>query len=170
MIMATRIHLFPFRTQKLSSALPKVLSHPRLGRIASCRISKKRNRNHKLRLRLFFGFQKSAIATISCDCVFFLQLAIRHGRPNEAFHRTVDTHCPCRSEMSEDIRPVRAVTEPPCFHLNGGEKASCRISIKNDRFQAENGHFFYVLTIPPSASYWFNMLNFNQVLLSDSAY
>ena len=127
MIMATRIHLFPFRTQKLSSSTAKVLSHPRLGRIASCRISKKRNRNHKLRLRLF------------------LQLAIRHGRPNEAFHRTVDTHCPCRSEMSEDIRPVRAVTEPPCFHLNGGEKASCRISLKNDRFQAENGHFSFIL-------------------------
>ena len=81
MIMATRIHLFPFRTQKLSSSTAKVLDHPRSGRIASC-----------------------------------------------------------------------------------------RISIKNDRFQAENGHFFYVLTIPPSASYWFNMLNFNQVLLSDSAY
>ena len=28
-------------------------------------------------------------------------------------------------EMSEDIRPVRALPEPPCFHLNGGEKASC---------------------------------------------
>ena len=38
-MMATRIHLFPFRTQKLSSSTAKVLSHPRLGRIASCRIS-----------------------------------------------------------------------------------------------------------------------------------
>ena len=47
-IMATRIHLFPFRTQKLSSSTAKVL-----GRIASCRISKKRNRNE------------------SCGCVFF---------------------------------------------------------------------------------------------------
>ena len=54
-MMATRIHLFPFRTQKLSSSTAKVLSHPRLGRIASCRISEKRNRNHKLRLRLFFA-------------------------------------------------------------------------------------------------------------------
>ena len=38
-IMATRIHLFPFRTQKLSSSTAKVLDHPRSGRIASCRIS-----------------------------------------------------------------------------------------------------------------------------------
>ena len=42
-IMKQRIHLFPFRTQKLSSALPKVLpkvlSGPPLGRIGSCRIS-----------------------------------------------------------------------------------------------------------------------------------
>ena len=37
--MKQRIHLFPFRTQKLSSALPKVLSGPPLGRIGSCRIS-----------------------------------------------------------------------------------------------------------------------------------
>ena len=37
--MATRIHLFPFRTQKLSSSTAKVLDHPRSGRIASCRIS-----------------------------------------------------------------------------------------------------------------------------------
>ena len=55
-IMATRIHLFPFRTQKLSSSTAKVLDHPRSGRIASCRISKKRNRNE------------------SCGCVFFCNL------------------------------------------------------------------------------------------------
>ena len=54
-------------------------------------------------------FKKGAIATTSCGCVLFLQLAIRQGRTNEAFHRTADTRCPCRSEMSEDIRPVRAV-------------------------------------------------------------
>ena len=124
MIMATRSHLFPFRTQKLSSSTAKVLSHPRLGRIASCRISKKRNRNHKLRLRLF------------------LQLAIRQGRTNEAVHRTVDTHCLCRIEMSEDIRPVRAVPEPPCFHLNGGEIASCRISKKRNRNESCGCVFF----------------------------
>ena len=40
-IMAMRIHLFPFRTQKLSSSTAKVLDHPRSGRIASCRISQK---------------------------------------------------------------------------------------------------------------------------------
>ena len=39
-IMAMRTHLFPFRTQKLSSSTAKVLDHPRSGRIASCRISK----------------------------------------------------------------------------------------------------------------------------------
>ena len=72
----------PFGTQKLSSstdgqaqrrfggeAEQYVLSHPRLGRIASCRISKKRNRNYKLRLRLF------------------LQLAIRQGRASRDFSK-----------------------------------------------------------------------------------
>ena len=43
-IMAMRIHLFPFRTQKLSSSTAKVLDHPRSGRIASCQISIKNDR------------------------------------------------------------------------------------------------------------------------------
>ena len=51
--MKQRIHLFPFRTQKLSSALPKVLYGTLYGRIGSCRISKKRNHNQSLWLRLF---------------------------------------------------------------------------------------------------------------------
>ena len=37
--IALRSHLFSFRTQKLSSIAPKVLSWQRLGRIGSCRIS-----------------------------------------------------------------------------------------------------------------------------------
>ena len=55
MIMATRIHLFPFRTQKLSSSTAKVLDHPRSGRIASCRISKKTQSQPMLWLRSFFA-------------------------------------------------------------------------------------------------------------------
>ena len=42
-IMKQRIHLFPFRTQKLSSALPKVLYGTLYGRIGSCRISIKKH-------------------------------------------------------------------------------------------------------------------------------
>ena len=38
-IMAERIHLFPFRTQKLSFLTPKVLSGPPLGRIGRRRFS-----------------------------------------------------------------------------------------------------------------------------------
>ena len=110
-IMATRIHLFPFRTQKLSSSTAKVLDHPRSGRIASCRISKK------------------AQSQPCCGCVLFLQLAIRHGRTMADFSKQW-TPIVLLPEMSEDIRPVRALPEPPCFHLNGGEKASCRISKK----------------------------------------
>ena len=37
--IAERIHLFPSRTQKLSSLTPKVLSGPPLGRIGSCHLS-----------------------------------------------------------------------------------------------------------------------------------
>ena len=55
MIMATRSHLFPFRTQKLSSSTAKVLDHPRSGRIASCRISKKAQSHPMLWLRSFFA-------------------------------------------------------------------------------------------------------------------
>ena len=65
---------------------------------------------------------------------------------------------------------VKLVYAESTWHRAPGRIGNCRISIKNDRFQAENGHFFYVLTIPPSASYWLNLLNFNQVLLSDLAY
>ena len=35
--IASRIHLFSFRTQKLSSITPKVLGWTRPGRIGSCR-------------------------------------------------------------------------------------------------------------------------------------
>ena len=38
-IMAVRTHLFPFRTQKLSSLAPKVLVGTPTGRIGRCRIS-----------------------------------------------------------------------------------------------------------------------------------
>ena len=37
--MAVRIHLFPFRTQKLSLLAPKVLVGTPTGRIGRCRIS-----------------------------------------------------------------------------------------------------------------------------------
>ena len=43
-IMATRIYLFSFRTQKLSSSTAKVLDHPRPRRIVSYRISIKNDR------------------------------------------------------------------------------------------------------------------------------
>ena len=35
--LTQRVHLFPFRTQKLSSAVPKILSWRRLGKIGQCR-------------------------------------------------------------------------------------------------------------------------------------
>ena len=62
-IMATRIHLFPFRTQKLSSSTAKVLDHPRSGRIASCRISIKNDRfsaknGHFLCVLTYFRFAR----------------------------------------------------------------------------------------------------------------
>ena len=125
-MMATRIHLFPFRTQKLSSSTAKVLDHPRSGRIASCRISKK------------------AQSQPSCGCVLFLQLAIRHGRTRADFSKQW-TPIVLLPEMSEDIRPVRALPEPPCFHLNGGEKASCRISKKRNRNESCGCVFFCYL-------------------------
>ena len=86
MIMATRIHLFPFRTQKLSSSTAKVLDHPRSGRIASCRISIKNDRfqaenGHfsfvfavflKLRMYQKLEFQPSFIVDFSLlNCDFY---------------------------------------------------------------------------------------------------
>ena len=37
-VITLRSHLFPFRTQKLSSVVPKILSWRRLGKIGCCRI------------------------------------------------------------------------------------------------------------------------------------
>ena len=37
-VITLRSHLFPFRTQKLSSMVPKILSWRRLGKIGCCRI------------------------------------------------------------------------------------------------------------------------------------
>ena len=50
--MAVRIHLFPFRTQKLSLLAPKVLVGRPTGRIGRCRISK----NKRVTLLLLFYF------------------------------------------------------------------------------------------------------------------
>ena len=55
-IMKQRIHLFPFRTQKLSSALPKVLCGTLHGRIGSCRISIKKS-TYNICCKCFFMFK-----------------------------------------------------------------------------------------------------------------
>ena len=71
-IMATRIHLFPFRTQKLSSSTAKVLDHPRSGRIASCRISKK------------------AQSQPSCGCVLFFATCYPTGEGEQGILKIAD--------------------------------------------------------------------------------
>ena len=77
-IMAVRIHLFPFRTQKLSLLAPKVLSGPPLGRIGRCRISKnKRGTNVPL---LFF---------------YVLQLSSRAREDEQTILKTADTRYFC---------------------------------------------------------------------------
>ena len=40
---------------------------------------------------------------------------------------------------------VKLVYAESTWHIAPGRIGSCRISIKNDRFQAENGHFSFVL-------------------------
>ena len=41
--LAVRFHLFPYRTQKLSSLAPKILNWRRFGKIGSCCIQRKRD-------------------------------------------------------------------------------------------------------------------------------
>ena len=72
-IMAMRTHLFPFRTQKLSSSTAKVLDHPRSGRIASCRISKK------------------AQSQPSCGCVLFFATCYPTGEGEQGLLKIADT-------------------------------------------------------------------------------
>ena len=128
MIMATRIHLFSFRTQKLSSSTAKVLDHPRSGRIASCRISKKTQSQPMLWLRSFFA---------TCYPT---------GEGEQEFLKIADTrYFALRGESTTKYSGWRC---PSLLNIPYGKReASCRISIKNDRFQAENGHFSFVLTI-----------------------
>ena len=111
-IMAMRTHLFPFRTQKLSSSTAKVLDHPRSGRIASCRISKK------------------AQSQPSCGCVLFLQLAIRQGRTRATVNRTADTRCPCSPRWANAKRKAFAVPERCGYKPYAPRESSCRISKK----------------------------------------
>ena len=40
---------------------------------------------------------------------------------------------------------VKLVYGESTWHIAPGRIANCRISIKNDRFQAENGHFSFIL-------------------------
>ena len=123
-IMAMRTHLFPFRTQKLSSSTAKVLDHPRSGRIASCRISKK------------------AQSQPSCGCVLFLQLAIRQGRTRATVNRTADTRCPWSPRWANAKRKAFAVPEAPWHYLNGAEKQVAGFQKRRNHNQVVVAFFF----------------------------
>ena len=108
-IMATRIHLFPFRTQKLSSSTAKVLDHPRSGRIASCRISKKAQSQPMLWLRSFFA---------TCYPT----------REDEGgFLKTVDTYCfAARDEQTHMSRVCGARARRCPYALRESKLPRCR--------------------------------------------
>ena len=52
--LTVRVHLFPFRTQKLSSPVPKILVWRRTGKIGQCQHSAARNRGAVF--LLFYSF------------------------------------------------------------------------------------------------------------------
>ena len=110
-IMAMRTHLFPFRTQKLSSSTAKVLDHPRSGRIASCRISKMKHPH-------------------SWVFYFLTQLAIRQGRTRATVNRTADTRCPWSPRWANAKRKAFAVPERCGYKPYAPRESSCRISKK----------------------------------------
>ena len=95
-IMAMRIHLFPFRTQKLSSSTAKVLDHPRSGRIASCRISKIKHPH-------------------SWVLYFFTATCYPNGRTSKVFSKTVGVHCFCLARWACRNRSRQAVTEAAAY-------------------------------------------------------
>ena len=57
--MALRTHLFPSRTQKLSSIAPKVLGWTRPGRLGRCRISVLDNKVYAV--QICRGYHKTSI-------------------------------------------------------------------------------------------------------------
>ena len=60
--MTVRFHLFPFRTQQLSSLVPKIVSWKRLVKIGSRRLE-------YAALRVL-----RAVFVVSADCDFYLKL------------------------------------------------------------------------------------------------
>ena len=56
--MTVRFHLFPFRTQKLSSLVPKIVSWKRLVKIGSRRLERKALREILGRFVIFVIFTK----------------------------------------------------------------------------------------------------------------
>ena len=54
MTLAVRSHLFPYRTQKLSSLAPKILNWRRFGKIGSCCIQRKGTVFRRTEYRSFF--------------------------------------------------------------------------------------------------------------------
>ena len=110
------------RTQKLSSSTAKVLDHPRSGRIASCRISKKTQSQPMLWLRSFFA---------TCYPT---------GEGEQEFLKIADTrYFALRGESTTKYSGWRC---PSLLNIPYGKReASCRISIKNDRFQSKTGVF-----------------------------
>ena len=84
--MAKGIHLFPYRTQKLSLSAPMVLAWRRAGRVGRCRIPK-RNQPHECGVDFFLGHGKllispgsSAGECIHCTWLGFYPCAARWDR------------------------------------------------------------------------------------------
>ena len=68
--IAKRIHLFPYRTQQLSSYTSKVLGWKRPGRIDSCQLNLKIN-EFTLWSRLFFCADNTKIFRVKWSCFQF---------------------------------------------------------------------------------------------------
>ena len=111
-VMAKGIHLFPYRTQKLSLSAPMVLGWRRPGRVGHCRIPK-RTRPHKSGVLFFLD----------------LEMIILPWRPIQVQHCTwigeigrcpVGTEQPNRTPGSAQCKVPR---QPVCSPLTGRSPA-----------------------------------------------
>ena len=142
--MAARSHLFPFRTEKLSSLSPMVLNFGRVG-------SRRFQESISLRLTPFFVSGRSAsarkIRRRGCDNSFLRQLpapqaTIGDGRPGTMCHlRRQKRGCPGkksrgittearRTPRRESLKPLRLCVEKDhcCLTVASGRRHERSVS------------------------------------------
>ena len=149
--MAKGIHLFPYRTQKLSLSAPMVLGWRRPGRVGRCRIPKRRRSRQSLGFLLFGCFCKDlrllVIPANVQHCTWLGEPWAAPGGRKESPWRTPGRVGRCRIPQEKGLsicwvlflvqrtgkaRPIRIISNhvQHCTWLGGAVKNNAQICLQ----------------------------------------